>query len=70
MGRQKNTLELFNRYLPADMRDVIDLKKLELCESKHISDGFRTLYNDVLYKCPAIEGQTAYLYAIIFLIQL
>jgi predicted transposase/invertase (TIGR01784 family) len=63
MSRKERALAFFERYLPDNIKEVIDLSDLTLCESKHISDKGKTLYNDVLYKCSAIKGQTAYLYA-------
>jgi len=64
MSRREYALPFFERYLTKRLRGLVDFTQLELCESKHISDGGVTLYSDLLYRCPAGEKQTAYLYAV------
>ena len=47
----------FEKYLPPSTLAVADLDQLAIVESKHISDGGLSLYNDVLYRCPLGKEQ-------------
>jgi predicted transposase YdaD len=64
MSRKDKAIVFFKRYLPASVLDIADLSKLELVESKHISDEGLTLYNDVLYKCPLEGNQIGYFFGV------
>ncbi|MEL6152659.1 MAG: Rpn family recombination-promoting nuclease/putative transposase, partial [Bacteroidota bacterium] len=63
MSRKPIAQAMFDRHLPDDLHQEVDLSLLEPVESKHISDDGVTLYNDVLYRCPLRSGQLAYFFA-------
>ena len=64
LSRKEKAKVFFERYLPEDLRDIVDLSQLTLCESKHISDKGKTLYNDILYRTKGKEKQEMYLYLV------
>lgn len=63
MSRKEQAMTFFQRYLPKEVLDRICLERLELAESKHLSDEGVNLYNDVLYRCAFTQEQQGYLFA-------
>ena len=64
MSRKEQALAFFGRYLPEKILSSIDLARITLSESKHMSDSGISLYNDVLYQCTFASGQPGYLFAV------
>ena len=63
MSRKDKAMIFFERYLPKKVLAMTNLETIVLAESKHVSDEGISLYNDVLYRCEFVEGQSGYLFA-------
>jgi predicted transposase YdaD len=62
MSRKEKAIAFSQKFLPKDILEIADLKKMQLVESRHMSDAGRSLYNDILYRCPLGKGQYGYFF--------
>jgi hypothetical protein len=52
LSRKEKAIAFFKKYLPASILEIADLNQIALAETTHISDSGKSLYNDILYRCP------------------
>ncbi|MEM7173687.1 MAG: Rpn family recombination-promoting nuclease/putative transposase [Bacteroidota bacterium] len=64
MSKKDLAQAFFHKYLPQKLKKVVNLNKIDLCESKNVILEGKSLYKDMLYKCTGPQNQTAYLYAL------
>jgi predicted transposase YdaD len=63
LSRKEKAIAFFKKYLPASILEIADLNQIELAETTHISDSGKSLYNDILYRCPLGNEQVGYFFA-------
>ena len=56
--------DFLNRYLPADVRAVIQTDTLEICKDSFVQADLREYFSDLLYRV-SIHGRSGYLYLLL-----
>jgi len=46
---KENARDFFSNYLPAPVRDLVDLNSLEICKDSFIEKEFHEYFSDLLY---------------------
>lgn len=63
LSRKEKAIPFFEKYLQKPiLKAATNLDQIELAESKHMSDGGISLYNDILYRCPLGKDQLGYFF--------
>jgi predicted transposase YdaD len=63
LSRKEKAIAFFAKYLPKSILEIANLNKIELVESRHMSDAGLSLYNDILYRCSLGKDQLGYFFA-------
>jgi len=61
MSKLENARSFLKEYLPRDLLEIIDLKKLSLEKDSFIDEKLKEFFSDLLYKVQ-IQGQEGYVY--------
>jgi len=64
MSNMNVARDFFNRYLPKEFRQVVDLSTLKLEKASYIDKQLKTLMSDILYSAQ-IDGKNGYLYLLV-----
>jgi predicted transposase/invertase (TIGR01784 family) len=67
LSNRENARDFFFNYLPAQVRDLVDMERLEVCKDSFVEKELREYFSDLLYRVYLAgesegEQQPAYLY--------
>ena len=64
LGKEKNAIEFFKKYLKEEIRDILDLETLKVERGTFISEELKEYYTDILYKVK-MKSEEVYMYVLV-----